>query len=31
MGLDGINWTDMAQNRDKCPAVISMVVNLGVP
>jgi hypothetical protein len=30
MGLDGVNWVDLAQNRDKWLAV-NMVVNNGVP
>ena len=30
MGLDGVKWADLAQSRDKWPAV-NMVVNLGIP
>jgi len=30
MGLDGVNWADLAQNRDEWLAV-NMAVNLDVP
>jgi hypothetical protein len=28
---DGMDWTDLAQNRDKLRALVNMVMNLQVP
>jgi hypothetical protein len=28
---DGVDWMDMAQDRDKWRALVNMVLNLGVP
>jgi hypothetical protein len=28
---DGIDWTDLAQDRDRCRALVNMVMNLQVP
>ena len=27
----GINWIELAQDRDKWPALVNAVMNLGVP
>jgi hypothetical protein len=31
IGWDGLDWTDMAQNRDQWRALVNMVLNLQVP
>jgi hypothetical protein len=31
MGLDGVNWIDMAQDRDQWRALVNTVMNLRVP
>jgi hypothetical protein len=28
---DGVDWMDMAQDRDKCRALVNTVLNLRVP
>jgi hypothetical protein len=30
-GMGGINWIDMAQNRDRWKALVNAVMNLRVP
>jgi hypothetical protein len=30
-GWDGMDWTDLAQNRDKWRAIVNMVMNPQVP
>jgi hypothetical protein len=30
-GLNGVDWIDMAQDRDQWMALVSTVMNLGVP
>jgi hypothetical protein len=29
--MGGMDWIDMAQDRDRCRAVVNAVMNLGVP
>jgi hypothetical protein len=31
VGCGGIDWIDMAQDRDRCRALVSAVMNLRVP
>jgi hypothetical protein len=31
VGWGGVGWIDMAQDRDRCRAVVSAVMNLRVP
>jgi hypothetical protein len=31
MGWNGLDWTDLAQNRDKWGALVNAVTNLLVP
>jgi hypothetical protein len=31
MGWDGVDWIDMAQDRDQWRALVNMVLNLPVP
>jgi hypothetical protein len=31
IGWDGVDWTDMAQDRDQWRALVNTVVNLRVP
>jgi hypothetical protein len=31
IGWDGIDWIDLAQNRDQCRALVNTVMNLRVP
>jgi hypothetical protein len=31
IGWDGVDWIDMAQNRDKWRALVNTVMNLWVP
>jgi hypothetical protein len=31
IGLDGVDWIDMAQNRDQWRALVKTVFNLRVP
>jgi hypothetical protein len=31
IGWDGMNWIDMAQNRDQWRALVNTVMNLRVP
>jgi hypothetical protein len=31
IGWDGVDWIDMAQDRDQWRALVSMVLNLWVP
>jgi hypothetical protein len=31
IGCDGVDWIDMAQDRDQCRALVNMVLNLRVP
>jgi hypothetical protein len=31
IGRDGMDWIDLAQNRDHCKALVNTVVNLRVP
>jgi hypothetical protein len=31
VGWGGMDWIDMAQDRDRCRAVVSAVMNLRVP
>ena len=31
VGCDGINWTDLAQDRDRWRALVNAVMNLPVP
>jgi hypothetical protein len=31
IGWDGIDWIDLAQNRDQCRAIVDTVMNLQVP
>jgi hypothetical protein len=31
IGWDGVNWMDMAQDRDQWRALVNTVLNLGVP
>jgi hypothetical protein len=31
IGWDGVNWTDMAQERDQRRALVNTVLNLRVP
>ena len=31
MGCGGLNWSDLAQNRDRWHALINAVIKLGVP
>jgi hypothetical protein len=30
-GWDGMDWIDLAQERDQCKAPVNMVMNLRVP
>jgi hypothetical protein len=31
IGWDGIDWTDLPQDRDQCKALVNTVMNLQVP
>jgi hypothetical protein len=31
IGWDDVDWSDMAQDRDKCRALVNMIMNLWVP
>jgi hypothetical protein len=31
IGLDGVDWIDMAQNKDQWRALVNTVLNLRVP
>jgi hypothetical protein len=31
MGCEDVEWTDLAQDREKWPAVVNTVINLRVP
>jgi hypothetical protein len=31
IGWDGVDWMDMAQNRDQCRALVNTVLNVRVP
>jgi hypothetical protein len=31
IGWDGLDWIDLAQDRDQCWAVVNMLINLWVP
>jgi hypothetical protein len=31
IGWDGVDWIDMAQDRDQCRALVNTVLNLRVP
>jgi hypothetical protein len=31
IGCDGMDWIDVAQDRDQCRALVNMVMNLQVP
>jgi hypothetical protein len=31
IGWDGMDWIDLAQDRDQWKALLNMVMNLGVP
>jgi hypothetical protein len=31
IGLDGMNWIDLAQDRDQWKAFVNMVMNIPVP
>jgi hypothetical protein len=31
LGWDGVDWIDMAQDRDQCRALVNTVLNLRVP
>jgi len=31
MGRGDVEWTYLAQDRDKCPVVVNVVINLRVP
>jgi hypothetical protein len=31
IGWDGMDWIDLAQNRDQCRALLNAVMNLRVP
>jgi hypothetical protein len=31
IGWDGMNWIDLAQDRDQCGALVNAVMNLRVP
>jgi hypothetical protein len=31
VGWEGIDWTDLAQDRDRCRAFVNMVMYLRVP
>jgi hypothetical protein len=31
IGWDGIDWIELAQNRDQCRALVNTVMNLRVP
>jgi hypothetical protein len=31
LGWDGMDWIDLAQDRDQCRALVNTVMNLGVP
>jgi hypothetical protein len=31
IGWDGMDWIDLAQNRDQCRALVNTVMNLRVP
>jgi hypothetical protein len=31
IGLDGVDWIDLAQDRDKWKALVNVVMNLRVP
>jgi hypothetical protein len=31
IGWDGVDWTDLAQNRDQWRALVNMAMNLRVP
>jgi hypothetical protein len=31
IGWDGMDWIDMAQDRDQCMALVNAIMNLQVP
>ena len=31
VGCEGIDWTDLAQDRDRCQALVNAVMSLHVP
>jgi hypothetical protein len=31
IGMDGMNWIDLAQDRDQCRALVNTVMKLRVP
>jgi hypothetical protein len=31
MGWDGMDWIDLAQDRDKCRALMNTIMNFRVP
>jgi hypothetical protein len=31
IGWDGLDWTDMPQDRDQCRVIVNTVLNLRVP
>jgi hypothetical protein len=31
IGWDGVDWIDLAQDRDKCRALVNTIMNLRVP
>jgi hypothetical protein len=31
MGLEGMDWNDLAEDRDRWQAIVKMVINLRLP
>jgi hypothetical protein len=31
LGWDGVDWIGLAQDRDKCRALVNVIINLQVP